>query len=276
MVKTYTPPDSIFPVDNIKQPEGSVDRYRPLPTPSNIRSIHLFGLLLQSNITNELVPDETIQFYIDSAISEIEHELDLYITPVQFREKHDYNADHFLKNFAYIKLFHPNVISVQKVELSFSNDPETSGLVEFPLEYVMVKPQEGSLQLVPAFGTTLSGMAASVFTGAQFYALGNQNVTTLPGGYRITYIAGFEKDKVPAAIVDLIAVRASISMLSTLGPIFYPNSSVSISTDGLSQSTSTFGVKQFNDRLQQLREQEKKLLEAVKGYYQRRFLIDHI
>ena len=106
-MKTFTPPNSIFPTDNIDQPSGSVDRYRPLPTPDEIRNIHLFGIPLLSNLTGQQLPDESIQFYINAAISEIEHQLDLYITPVEFRERHDYLAEHFVKNFAFIKLYHP-------------------------------------------------------------------------------------------------------------------------------------------------------------------------
>ncbi len=59
-----------------------------------------------------------------------------------------------------------------------------------------------------------------------------------------------------------------------MGPILFPNNSVSVSIDGVSQGTSTYGVKQFNDRIEQLEKERERLLDAAKGYYQRRFLVD--
>ena len=46
------------------------------------------------------------------------------------------------------------------------------GFVEFPMEFVHVLPQEGVVQLVPAFGTSLSGFLplASV-PGIQLFSL---------------------------------------------------------------------------------------------------------
>ena len=269
-----TPKDSPFPLRHIEELDPRVSRFCPLPTAANLRARKLFGIPLRSSLTLEQLTDETIEYYIKTAVSEIEHVLDLYITPVKFREKHDYKRSDFTWNYAYLKVDHPNILYVEKLELSFTNDVDQSGFVDFPLEHVHVMPQEGVVQLVPAFGTSLSGFLLSAFSGTQFHALNAMGNTNFPGGFRIEYVAGFDESKVPAAIADLIETSAAIKVLSLMGPILFPNNSVSVSIDGVSQGTSTYGVKQFNDRIDQLEKERERLLDAAKGYYQRRFLID--
>jgi hypothetical protein len=228
-----------------------------------------------SSLNGEKLSDETIDFYIHSAISELEHTLDMYITPVTFLERHDYRRHNFTWNYNYLKVDHSPILNVQKLELSFTNDNEVPGFVDFPLEFVFVMPQEGVVQLVPAFGTSLSGFLLSAFSGTQFHALRAIGINDFPGGIRITYTAGFDFHKIPYAIAQLIGVLASLNILSLMGPILFPQNSVSIGIDGTSQGTSTLGPKFFNDRIAQLMAERDRQMEAVKGYYQKKFLVDY-
>jgi hypothetical protein len=221
-----------------------------------------------------MLPDDQLQRYLNEAVSEVEHTLDLYITPVKFTEKHDYLRSNFTWNYNYIKLNHPNVYSVLKIELTFTNDPTASGFVNFPLEHVHLMPEEGVIQLVPAFGTSLSGFLLSAFSGTQFHALRAIGLTNFPGGVRITYEAGFKDGYVPAVITALIETIAAIRTLSSLGPVMFPHNSTSIGIDGTSQSVSTLGPAFFQNRLKDLQQQKTEQLEAAKTYYQRRYLID--
>ena len=269
-----TPKQEPFPLRHTEELEPKVTRFQALPTPATLKSRKLFGIPLTSSLTNETVSDDAIQFYIDAAISEIEHVLDLHITPVRFREKHDYRRHNFTWNYNYLKLDHGPILNVEKLELSFTNDQNVSGFVDFPLEHVHVMPQEAVVQLVPAFGTSLSGFLLSAFSGTQFHALRATGVTDFPGGLRVEYTAGFCEGKIPAIIIELIETISALQLLSILGPILFPQTSVSIGIDGASQSTGTFGPKHLNDRIDQLQKQKDVQLEAVKGYYQRRFLVD--
>ena len=98
----------------------------------------------------------------------------------------------------------------------------------------------------------------------------------IPGGVRVEYTAGFALDKVPTSICQLIESIAAINILSTLGPILFTNTSISISIDGASQSTSNFGPKYLNDRIDQLKEERDRMIDVARGYYQRRFLISEL
>jgi len=275
MPRDKTPEETMFPLRSTSDEGTSVSRYCPLPTPEKIRKRKLFGIPLCSSLTGEELGDDTIQFYIDSAISEIEHVLDLYITPVKFKEKHDYRRFNFTWNYNYLKLDHPNILTVDKVELSFSNDADVGGFVDFPLEHVHTMPQEGVIQLVPAFGTSLSGFLLSAFSGTQFHALRATGITDFPGGVRVEYTSGFNKDKVPAIICNLIETIAALHLLSELGPVLFPNNSMSIGIDGVSQSTSNPGPQFLTTRMSELEKERDRQYDAVKGYYQRRFLVDY-
>lgn len=277
MPKSKTDPQGQFPVwsQNGEDITGKFDRYGELPSPTDMKSRALFGIPLRSELTGEEVSDDMIKHYIDSAVSELEHELDLYITPVTFEEKHDYKKHEFTWNYNYLKLNHPNVISIEEVELSFSNGSE-DGFVQFPLEHVHLQHQEGVMQLVPAFGTSLSGFLLSAFSGTQFHALRAIGLNEFPGGVRVKYTSGFEEGKIPKAIIDLIENMAAYKLLTFIGPLIFPYNSVGISIDGTSQSVSTPGPQFLAQRIKDLEGIVEKGKDAIKGYYQRRWNIDYI
>ncbi len=276
MPLSNTPRQGIFPswAKDGEDITNTFERYASLPTAAQLKTRALFGIPLKSALTGEIISDETIDHYISAAISEIEHELDLYITPVTFEEKHDYLRENFTWNYNYLKLNHPNVIAVEKVQLSFSNDVENLGFVDFPLEHVHLMPQEGIIQLVPAFGTSLSGFLLSAFSGTQFHALRAIGLESFPGGIRVKYKSGFEEGKVPTAIIELIENMAAWKLLTFLGPLIFPHTSVGVSMDGVSQSVGTAGPQFLVNRIKDLETIIEKQKDAIKGYYQRRYQID--
>jgi hypothetical protein len=271
---TYTP----FPANEIDQ-ESDPIRYAPLPTPASLKQTVLFGIPLRSFITGEVVSDDALQVYINEAISEIEHTLDLYITPVTFRERHDYSRHQFFWSFGYFKVNHGPILDVSKFQLTFNNGlsgPASPPLVDIPLEFIHTQPQEQTIQLVPAQGVTISGLIVSIYSGLGFHAFNNQALNAWPGAILIEYRAGFEDGKVPALISGLIANLAAWKMLSIMGPILFPYNGVSIGIDGVSQSTSTPGPAFLQNRLQDLKGLIDQQYDAAKGYYQRRFLVDYL
>lgn len=271
-----TPRTGLYPVwaKDGEDSTGRFSRYKPIPTPLVMKSRALFGIPLKSTLTGQEITDEMIKHYVDTAVSELEHELDMYITPVTFEEKHDYNRHEFTWNYNYLKLNHPNVIQVEEVQLSFSNDQTNLGFVQFPLEHVHLMPQEGVIQLVPAFGTSLSGFLLSAFSGTQFHALRSVGLESFPGAIRVKYQAGFEESKIPAAIVELIENIAAYKLLTFIGPLLFPHTSVGVSMDGVSQSVGTPGPQFLAARIKDLGDIIQKQKDIVKGYYQRRWNID--
>lgn len=270
-----TPEDAPFPLKAIEELQPAVQRFSSLPSAADIRARYLFGIPLTSALTGETVSDDTINYHVNAAISELEHVLDISITPVKYMERHDYVRENFSWSHNYMKANHSPILYVEKLELSFSNEASVPGFVNFPLEHVHVMSQEGTIQLVPAFGTSISGFLLSAFSGTQFHALTAMGMSNFPGGVRVTYVAGFQQDKVPALISQLIGIMSSMNILSMLGPILFPHTSVSVGLDGVSQGTGGFGPKHLNDRIDQLGKEKDRLLDAAKGYYQKRWMIDY-
>jgi len=273
-----TPTHSPFPAFEIEQ-EETPNRYLSLPTPESMRQTVLFGLPLKSFLTGEEVTDEAIQHYIDEAISEVEHILDMYVSPVTFRERHDYSRHQFFWSFGYFKVNHGPILDVSKFQLTFNNGqvgPATPPLVDIPLEFVHTQPQEQTIQLVPAQGVTISGLIMSIYSGLGFHAFNNQSLSNWPGAILVEYRAGFENNRVPALIAGLVENMAAFKMLSVMGPILFPMNGVSISIDGTSQSTSTLGPGFLQNRLADLEKIIQQQTDAAKGYYQKRFLVDFL
>lgn len=271
-----TNPTGTFPVWEDGTVVPTITRYTALPTPTQMKQQSLFGIPLKSALTGETVTDAALQSYIDQATSQLEHTLDLYIVPTHFTEKHDYVRDMFSFSFAYLKLNHPNIISVDSVQISFNNDQAMPASITFPLEHVHVMPQEGTIQLVPSIGTSLSGFLMSAFSGVQYHAMQSALLNNWPGAIRVGYTAGFPEGKVPAAVSGLIERMAAFKFLSVLGPLIMPHNSVSVGIDGTSQSVGGLGPAFLRQRMDELSKMIAEETDALRGYYQRRVLVDYI
>ena len=269
-------------------------RYEAIPTPEKLKRKSLFGIPLVSRLTHppQEISDETLQDYINEAISKIEHVLDIYIKPIAIEEDHDFDKELWRASFAFFKLYHPNVIQIDRVRLRFINripetddglvskDPDTNAhkdgmWLDVPREYIYFK-QEGTVQLVPAYGQTISGYIVSALSGVQFYALSRTDFTQFPGALRIKYTCGFEDGRLPAMIAALIEYTAALDILSSLGPLIFPYNSVGVSMDGVSQSSSTAGNLFLKNRMEELRLKRDELMQAAQNYYGRSYLIDFI
>lgn len=275
MPVSKTPTTTPFPFLETDM-ESTPNRFLPLPTPQTLRDGPLFGIPLRSFLTGQEVTDAALQRYIDESISEIEHTLDLYITPVEFTENTDYNSHLMFWSFGYVKLAHGPILDVSSYKLTFNNGYGDNALINVPLEFVFVQSQEQTVQLVPATGTTIAGFVTTLYSGVGFSALNAGGITNWPGALQIKYRCGFPDGQIPAVLSGLIENMAAYKMLSVMGPILFPHNGVSISIDGTSQSTSTLGPAFLQNRLKDLQGLIDKQMDAAKGYYQKRFLIDYL
>lgn len=274
---TKTPTVAPFPSWGVDEGENHVERFMPLPTAADMRRRSLFGLPLKSFFTQEEVSNQTLEDYITEAISEIEHSLDIYITPVKFAERQDYSREMQFWSFGYTRVNHSPILNVTKYQLTFNNGVNQPGalpLVDIPLEFIHVQPGEGTVQLVPAQGVTISGFIVSIYSGLGYHAFNSQAISNWPGAIYVEYTAGFENCKVPALLVALIENLAAYKFLSTLGPILFPYNSTNVSIDGANQSVSTLGPAFLQQRLTELDKIVQSQMEAARGYYQKRFLVD--
>lgn len=271
---SQTPSNENFPYRGTAT-SNSVDRFVDIPTPTTMKARTLFGIPLRSFLTGDVVADDTLQYYIDVSISELEHSLDMYISPIEFDERHDYSRHNQFWSFGYMKVDHSPINTVKKFELTFNNGSSTGrALVSVPLEFIHTQPGEGTIQLVPAHGVGISGFIASIYSGLGFHAFNSQAISHWPGAIHVVYEAGFKEGKVPALLAGLIENMAAFKFLSSLGPILFPHNSVSIGIDGTSQSVGTLGPAFLQLRLKDLSDMVEKQMDIARGYYQKKFLSD--
>lgn len=273
---TISKTNQVQPFPSWATDQNGANRYLPIPTAAKMKKQSLFGVPLQSRLTGETVEDATLETYISESISEIEHELDLYITPTQFAERHDYSREMQFWSFGYLQLHHSPILNVNKFQLTFNNGQAANPLVDMPLEFIHVQPQDGTIQLVPASGVSISGFVASVYSGLGYHAFNSQQISSWPGAILVEYTAGFPEGQVPALLAGLIESLAAYRFLSTLGPVLFPYSSVGISIDGTSQSVGTAGPAFLQQRLSELEKIVQRQKEAARGYYQKRFLLSYL
>lgn len=246
--------------------EPAFQRFMPLPTPQIIKDDYLFGIPLRSALTNQTVSDATIERFIVQSISEIEHEHQIYISPVTVnRERQDYSWNTFFHSYGFMRLNLRPILEIIKLEVSIPG-PDRENLIEWPSNWIRCYNTDGTLQLTPLTGsgsvlTTMAGSGA-VFPVRLFSA------DKFPQFWACTYRSGFDVDKTPAIISELVAVSAALKLLSMLGPILFPTTGYSIGIDGLSQSVSTPGPNYLVGRIQSLMEQREKLTQAVRSFYQ--------
>jgi hypothetical protein len=273
MPKSNTPPIRVFPY-RATEVDESVNRYSSIPTVEKMRSVYLFGIPLKSTLTGQEVSDEMIQTYIDSAISEIEHELSITITPTTYDERHTWDREMWQNAFGWVKVNQRPIIQVNELSLVFSNDEQRT--VRFPNEFLFPQDQDAAIQVVPAVGTTMQGFLLSAFAGSQLWAIFSSAQSSWPGAVRVIYKAGFEAGRVPALITGLIGNLAALKLLTNIAPLLFPYSSYGLGLDGASQSVSLPGPQFLVSRISDLEKQIEKQLDAARGYYLTKFLSDYI
>lgn len=252
----------INPVSSISNP--GFNRNSTLITPDEIRRNYLWGCKLVSPIDQTPYPDEAIQNQILTAISVIEHDLNVTITPTAYTENKDYRIEDYT-SWCILNLQHTPVISVDTISVKWVN---TSSTITFPQEWIRLDHLAGQVQLTPTAGT----MAQWSFSIAGGIILpgGLYQRQDFPQLFEVVYTAGFEQDKIPYIINSLVAKYASIQILAQLtNAVIAPGiAGYSIGMDGLAQSVSKI-PSPYMVLMQTLMDQFNQELKIAKGFYQR-------
>ena len=251
--------------------EGAQKRYVPMPTPSDLINFGLKGLPKVYPMTNEPITVEDVERYLTSALTQIEMQLNMDITPVEHFQSFDYVDGMFSSNWTGLKLERFPTFQILNMRLKFShtqsNDPLQS--YEIPAPWVALKRNRinialnyGTLQVTRGGqGTGLN--ALGIFNYVYGFARGSYQ----PSIIEVHYVSGFPADQLPASVADLILTQASIYMLSDIGPLLFPNSSTSVSIDAVSQSAGLPGPSFLTGRIEALRMKRDELEAAIKAHF---------
>lgn len=234
----------------------------PLITVDQVRERWLFGVDIFDGEGNEL-SDATIQNYIDTAVSMIEHELDISLTPRCITEENDYYANDYWE-WGYFWLNNLPIIEIEKIEVQYligrddqgSLAPET--VLEIPKEWIRIRHHDGQVRLIPnnRFPANLQ-----IGAGGSFFPELFRRHSHVPQLWAITYRYGFEDGKVPVMVNSVIGMIAAAFALVTAGDLIIGAgiASQSLSLDGLSQSIATTSSAENSGYSARIKELQKLL-----------------
>lgn len=216
----------------------------PLINVQELKDRWLFGIVPIVAEDGSVVSDETLAAYIKTAVSMLEHDLDISVIPRRVIEKKDYRQNDYYE-WGYFHLDNIPVIDDPKVSVVYLLNPsnpndDNSPLVpetvlEIPKNWIRIKKDSGELRLIPnnRFPANLQIDSA----GAFFPELFNRH-SMVPDLWHIEYSYGFKDGKIPAIMNAAIGLMASIMAMNIAGDLRIGSgiASISLNLDGLSQS----------------------------------------
>jgi hypothetical protein len=262
-------------------PENATDtaygRLEPLISPTQLRTRHLFGIPLVSQMRDPLtnkamvMTDTMLQDFIDEALQTAELEAHIDIAPVQRDERHPFDRNLY-EQFGYMQLHHKPCSHIEKLSVTPSNNIDVYSV---PLDWVntgyLIRGQINIVPLTIAFpnGGFIPSQSAG---GALFLSIMGQRAW-LPSFWQVRYTSGFKDGLVPRVINKLIGTIAALNILSQLAATHARSSSHSLGIDGVSQSVSTPGPQLFSVRIGELEADKKMLIGKIKSFTNNKFLI---
>ena len=177
-------------VDGISEDLASFNKkVEPLITVDQLRAVYLFGIDIFDNSGNEL-PNETYQQYIDNAVSQLEHYLDISVVPERINEERDYRFNDYYE-WGYFQLNNFPVQSIERISLAYFRDDnnEPAEVFDIPQAWIRLQRHDGIVRLVPnsRFPGRLQVGADGFFYPSSYYGR-----STVPDVWQFNYTVGFE------------------------------------------------------------------------------------
>jgi hypothetical protein len=249
---------------------GDLGQALDVITVDELKSNYLFGLDLTDDAGNEL-PDTIYEWYIQSAVSLAERQLDIPIRTQVYdeaaidggvSERQDYIVQEYYK-FIYLQLNNYPVIDVTEVKMVLPTDDT---ITTFTGSNLHVDKDSGQVMVIPDMNTTVMLGSTSAWLPL-IYGW----VDFVPDVFRIKYTAGFANG-VPFDIKSLVGKMASLGPLAILGDLIIGAgiASQQFSMDGLSQainSTASATNSGYGARIRQYSREIKDETLALRRYY---------
>jgi hypothetical protein len=253
--------------------EPGFERTGPILTVERFKQEYLFGIPLVASLTQEKISDETLKQFIKKGIGEFETSVRVPVHSVKIVDRFDFERADDLRfgtrrftRWPVQKVERLNALWPGRNESLGSVDPTLTQEISYPTSWVTLQGDTGLFRIIPNSGTLVNAdvnfLASSAY---RTVVLGG--LKAWPNLWRVTYIAGFQKDCVPDIVNDLIGILAAIKLLSQLGPAIFPVASQSVSIDGMSQGTGTGGPQWLAQRITELSLERDRLVQQLKQHY---------
>jgi hypothetical protein len=205
-----------------------------------LRNLYFTGIELKDQFGIP-IPEETINFYIESAQKEIADALQVKLKRTCYREDRHYVYDDWIQ-WGYIPTTYP-VVKPMALKGFLNSNLQ----IDYPQDWLSYKKQapdvdlyHRSISLVPATGSGASFTSQPYYLNTPYSNIYGSKL--IPNYWTLDYITGF--DRIPVDIMKAIGMKASIDLFRNISDIITGTPGVvtkSIGIDGLSQSQSGAG-----------------------------------
>lgn len=213
-------------------------RSESLINAADLKRLYLHGLESKDNQGNPIT-DETLQQYIEIAVSMLEHDLDIAIVEREITEEKDYYGNDYW-DWGFLQLNNIPVIEVKELKVTYLRDENgvPENILSIPTNWIRLREHDGTIRLVPnnKFPASLQVDASGTFFPEIFRRHSN-----VPQLWTVVYTAGFKSGKIPKLINTAIGLLAGILVFNNAADLILGTgiASQSISIDGLSQAITT-------------------------------------
>jgi hypothetical protein len=253
---------------------GLLTRVEPLLTPAKLKSRYLKGIL------DKLPPgvsysNEELKDQINLAINEIEIDLKVPVFAEQFKERLPFHYNDY-KAYIHLRTNAGPIISIEELAIVSAN---MANIFRIPAEWIdTANFHQRLINVVPllaAYG--INSVSGAVGNGGIAFLTSISNLLWVPAYWQVTFTAGLCKDagQVPIVVNNLIGIYAALNILSSIAPN-NPNTSVSISQDGIGQSSSGPGVQIFQTRRAELEQKKHEILKQLQRLFGQKMFVTTI
>lgn len=259
-----------YPQDALET-SNLLGRIEPVLTPELLVSRYLKNIPEISKYTSNELKDQ-----IELAMNEVELLTGLALSPVQVQERQPYDFNLY-KSFIHFKVNHRPILTVERVQVVSTNNQV---VYDLPIEWVEAgffhKGQINVLPLLSVFGSSATTLASGVPSGALIFLQGLNNMQWLPAFWTITYTYGLCKDNnLPIVVNQIVGMTAAIAILSAAQATNRYNSQ-SLSSDGISQSSSGPGPQIYAKRIEELQAERERLMQRIRAVFHNKYFLSNI
>ena len=254
-----------------KNTSNLLHRVEPILTIEKLKSRHLKGIDL-SQYNDEELKDE-----INLGINDVELLIDTTLTPVQRKEKHPFDRELYRSFIHLMSNFGP-ILRIDKLSIVSSND---KNIFEIPADWIeAARFFQKQINVIPLTVVGATGISQGQTTGAAglaFIAAMNCGIDWVPSYWEVEYTTGgcSKEGQVPGIVNKLVGTMTAMNILSNLATQ-NTNTSVSVSHDGISQSSSNPGPNIYQTRMAELRSDQVELTKKIRRIFQNKHFMTNI
>lgn len=243
----------------------------------------LIGTEMVDPMTGKPLPDRFYKNAIQSAVAEVEKQLDIKILPRVVTEAHDFYASDF-NSYNFIQLRQRPVLQVEEFVLQLPLQAE----MPYPSGWWKVNSLQGSVSIMPTTGlltgmqNPVNGIGLMLFDDYNKSLAPSQTTNYAPGLFKVNYVAGmlpqaregveeeWEIGTDLAYVIDKIAQRDLFLVYARLGGLGAGISGQSLTIDGISEERNTTASAKYglmSSDIEHLNDQIKEGIQVLKGKY---------